>query len=177
MQISTLGPDAFFELVVDRPQVQVVGFDVPEVSFDVFEVLVGAHHAGGVQLAGGHGGAQHVEAVQGGFGVDLVLLAGYGQAGIGDGHVEVLGGLVFLLIILVFADHFADLDPDWPGAGQPPGLDAGDDGGQQLLGRLQQVFPLASALSGQHRVAAGDQPLAGEVRAGDLGQVLLIEQG
>jgi hypothetical protein len=30
---------------------------------------------------------------------------------------------------------------------------------------------------GQDRVAAGDQPLAGEVRGGDLGQVLLIEQG
>ena len=40
----------------------------------------------------------------------------------------------------------------------------------------QQVFALAGALGGEHRVAAGDQPLAGEVRAGDLGQVLLIEQ-
>jgi len=28
-----VGPDAFFEAVEDRPQVQVVGFDVPEVPF------------------------------------------------------------------------------------------------------------------------------------------------
>ena len=37
--------------------------------------------------------------------------------------------------------------------------------------------PLAGAVGGQHRVAAGDQPLAGEVRGGDLGEVLLVEQG
>ena len=49
---------------------------VPEVPLDVFEVLVGGHHAGGVELGGGDGGAQHVEPVQGGFGVDLVLPAG-----------------------------------------------------------------------------------------------------
>ena len=35
----------------------------------------------------------------------------------------------------------------------------------------------AGAVGGQHRVAAGDQPLAGEVLGGDLGQVLLVEQG
>ena len=40
----------------------------------------------------------------------------------------------------------------------------------------EQVLALAGAVGGQHRVAAGDQPLAGEVRAGDLGQVLLVEQ-
>ena len=47
---------------------------------DVFEVLVGGHHGGGVELGGGDGGAQHVEPVQGGLGVDLVLPAGDGQA-------------------------------------------------------------------------------------------------
>jgi hypothetical protein len=36
-----VGADAFLQPVEDRPQVQVVGFDVPEVSFDVSEVLVG----------------------------------------------------------------------------------------------------------------------------------------
>ena len=34
----------------------------------------------------------------------------------------------------------------------------------------------AGAVGGQHRVAAGDQPLAGEVRRGDLGEVLLVEE-
>src|SRR5208337_434255 len=72
--------DAFFQAVEDGPQVQVVGFDVAEVPFDVFEVFVGGDHGGRVELAGGDGGAQHVEPVQGGLGVDLVLLAGHGQA-------------------------------------------------------------------------------------------------
>ena len=71
-----VGSDAFFEAVVDGPQVQVVGFEVAEVAFDVFEVLVGGDHAGRVELAGGDGGAQHVEPVQGGFLIDLGLPAG-----------------------------------------------------------------------------------------------------
>ena len=50
-----------------------------------------------------------------------------------------------------------------------------DDGAQQLGGG-QQVLALAGALGGQHRVAAGDQPLAGKVRRGHLGRVLLIEE-
>ena len=48
--------------------------------------------------------------------------------------------------------------------------------GEQLLGGGQQVFALAGPVGGQHRVAAGDQPLAGEVVGGDLGEVLLVEQ-
>ena len=81
-----------------------------------------------------------------------------------------------MLAGLVLADHLAHLDADRRGAGQPAGLDAGDEGGEQLLGRGQQVLPLAGAVGGQHRVAAGDQPLAGVVTGGDLGQVLLIEE-
>ena len=34
-----VGLDAFFQPVEHRPQVQVVGFDVAEVPFHVFEVL------------------------------------------------------------------------------------------------------------------------------------------
>jgi hypothetical protein len=63
-----VGLDAFLQAVEDRPQVQVVGFDVPEVPFHVFEVLVGGDHGGRVEFVRGDGGAQHVEPVQGGFG-------------------------------------------------------------------------------------------------------------
>src|SRR5208282_400024 len=121
-------------------------------------------------LAGRDGGAQHVEPVQGGLGVDPVLPAGHDQAVIGNGDGEVLGGLVL-------ADHLARLDADRPGTVEPARLDAGDEGGQQFLGGREQVFAGAGVVGGQHRVAAGDQPLAGEVAGGDLGQVLLVEQG
>ena len=48
--------------------------------------------------------------------------------------------------------------------------------GAGFLGGGQEVFALAGPLGGQHRVAAGDQPLAGEIPGGDLREVLLIEQ-
>ena len=55
-------------------------------------------------------------------------------------------------------------------------LDPGDEGGEQLLGGGEQFLAGAGAVGGQDRVAAGDQPLAGEVRRGDLGEVLLVEE-
>jgi hypothetical protein len=50
------------------------------------------------------------------------------------------------------------------------------NGGQQLLGGGEQLAAGAGTVGGQDRVAAGDQPLAGVVRAGDLGEVLLVEE-
>ena len=65
-----VGLDPVVEAVMDGAQVQVVGFDDAEVAFDVGEVLVAADDPGGVEFVGGDAGAQHVDAVQGGFGVD-----------------------------------------------------------------------------------------------------------
>jgi hypothetical protein len=48
--------------------------------------------------------------------------------------------------------------------------------GQVGLGGREQAFPLAGPLGSQERVQAGHQPLAGESRRGDLGQVLDVEQ-
>jgi hypothetical protein len=50
-----VGPHAFFEPVEDRARVQVVGFDVPEVPLDVFEVLVGSYHGGASSSLAGMG--------------------------------------------------------------------------------------------------------------------------
>ena len=49
-------------------------------------------------------------------------------------------------------------------------------GASSFLGGGEQVLALAGPVGGQHGVAAGDQPLAGEVIGGDLGEVLLVEQ-
>ena len=56
-------------------------------------------------------------------------------------------------------------------------VDAGDDRGEEFLGGGQQLVAGAGAVGGQDGVTAGDQPLAGEVRRGDLREVLLVEQG
>ena len=64
-----VGADAVLEAVVDRAQVQVVGFEAAEVAFHLGEVLVGGDHGGGVEVGGGHAGAEHVDAVEGGLGV------------------------------------------------------------------------------------------------------------
>ena len=77
---------------------------------------------------------------------------------------------------LVCGDHLADLDADRPGAGELAGADPREEGGEEFLGGGQQVLALAGAVGGQDRVAAGDQPLAGEVIGGDLREVLLIEE-
>jgi hypothetical protein len=117
----------------------------------------------------GDGGADDVDPVEPGLLFDLRLLPLNGEAGVGDGDVEVLGHLVLV-------QDLAGLLADLGGAGEPAGRSAGGDRGEQLLGGRQEGLALAGALAGQGRVAAGDQPLAGEVLAGDLGEVLLVEE-
>ena len=123
-----------------------------------------------VQGVGGDGGADDVDAVQGGLGVDLAGSAGDGQGGVGDGDLEVFGHLVGV-------DDLADSEADLVRAGQPAGGDRGVDGGQQGLGGGEQLVALAGPRGGEERVAAGDQAFAGVVGVADLGEVLLVEQG
>ena len=102
------------EVVVDGPQVQVVGLGDAEVPLDVLEVLVGADHGSGVQGACGDTAADHVDAVEGGLGGNLAQVAAPGEAGAGDLGDE-------LLAHLVLADDLPDPDPDLAGVCQPPG--------------------------------------------------------
>src|SRR5215510_5299318 len=74
------------------------------------------------------------------------------------------------LAILYLPITFAGGDADRVRAGELAGGDPGGDGGEQSFGGGQQILALAGALFGQHWVAAADEPLAGEVRGGDLGQ-------
>src|SRR4029077_14429400 len=121
------------------------------------------------ELLGGHRGAQHGDAVQGGFGSDLIVSAFGGEAGVGDPVVEVLAHRVLV-------DDLADRDADGVGADGTAGVDAGDDRIQEFGGRVEQLFAFAGAFGRQCRVAAGDQPLTGVVGVSDLGQILLVEK-
>src|SRR6476620_2609781 len=120
---------------------------MPEVPLDAGEVLVGGDHGGGVELIGGDGGAQDVEPVQGGFLIDPGLVAGDGQAGVGDGAGEVLGGLGL-------ADPLAGLASGRPGAAEPAGGYPGAEWGAPLRGGGPQALAFAGAVRGQDRVAA-----------------------
>ena len=62
--------------------------------FDVFKSFVTQHHIAVGESLFGQAGAQHVDAVQGGFGVDLVGLAGERERLVGDLDGEVFGHLV-----------------------------------------------------------------------------------
>ena len=44
------------------------------------------------------------------------------------------------------------------------------------VGGREQLVTLARALRGEHRVAADDEALAGEVGAGDLDEITLVEE-
>ena len=79
---------------------------------------------------------------------------------------------------LVPVDHLPDAHADGRRAAQRLALAPGRrrDGRQVLLGGRQQLLPLALPFGGQQRIAAHDQPLAGELLAADLGQVPLVEQ-
>src|ERR1019366_2886534 len=165
-----VGADAFAEGVADGAQVQVVGLDDAEVPFDVLEVLVGGDDGGGAEGALSDAGADHVDAVEGGLGGDVLLVAVAGEARVGDLGDEVLGHLVL-------AGDLPGPLPDLPGALAPPGGCRYPDFLQVLFGGSQQRLALAGPFGGQDRVVAADQPLAGVVRVLDLGEIVSAGQG
>ena len=128
------------------------------------------HGIGGAEGVLRHIGAQDVEAVERGFGGDAGRIADEAQVIVGDGDLEVLGDLAA-------AEHGADRQADLGGAAQwlAGAPNAGLDGDQLLLGGVEQLATLAGALGGKRRIAADDQPFAGIVRAGDLGEIAIVE--
>jgi len=65
-----------------------------EGAFDRREGLIGAHRGFGVEFGLRYRGAQHVDAVEPGFGLDRGIVAGEGEFTVGDGAGEVLGHLL-----------------------------------------------------------------------------------
>src|SRR5262249_23493240 len=127
--------DAVLEPVPDGAQVQVV-FEGPEVPLNAGQVLVGGHSGDGAELAGGDGGADDVDAVQGGLGVNGGLVPLPGQVPVADVKGEVLGDLVPV-------DDLSGAQADLVGVGQPAGVDGGLDLSEQRLGGGEQVLALA----------------------------------
>ena len=101
--------------------------------------------------------------------ISIYVLGARCERGIGDGHVEVFGHLVFV-------DEFADARADRGGAGQAAFGHGGDGRGECGLGGVEEVGAFAGPFGGQGGVAAGDESLAGVVGVADLGQVLLVER-
>src|SRR5512133_2483844 len=114
--------DAVFQPVPDGPQVQVVLADT-EVLLHIGQVLVGGHGGGCVKSGRGDGGADDVDAVEGGFGADGCLVALPGEGCLADAGDEVLGDLAL-------ADYLAHAHPDrgsvFEVAGFHHGLDLGE---------------------------------------------------
>ena len=92
--------------------------------------------------------------------MDLLGLAGVGEGAVGDLKREVLGDLVAV-------DDLAGALADLARVGRPErsarAVDAGLDLVELGLGRGQQFCAFAGALGGDGRVAADDEPLAGEL--------------
>ena len=141
----------------------------PEVAFEAGQALVGGDGAGGVEGVRGDGGADDVDPVGG---ASASMVAWSRRQDRRPSAMSRMKCLATLRLLITFPAFSADLVRVL----EPPGRDLGGDLAQVGLGGGQQVLALAGALGGQDRVAAGDQPLAGVVRAGDLGQVLLVEQ-
>ena len=115
--------------------------------------------------------SDHIDAVERGFGGDRLGLARPGEAGLGDGEVEMLGHVATI-------DDGADLEGDLVLAAERIALSLGHraDLDERLLGRLEEFGALARALGRELRVAADDEALAGIVVRDDLRHVALVEQ-
>ena len=100
-----MGGHAVGPAVMDRPHLDVDGLEAAEGALGVRELLVGLDSGGGVEGRGLEAGAQHIDAVERGFGIDLRGVARKRHVVIRDGDVEVLGDFVLV-------DHGADRKPD-----------------------------------------------------------------
>src|SRR3989304_6026529 len=115
--------------------------------------------------------AEDVDPIEGGLARDGRLVARGADARVGDLEREVLADLAP-------PEHLADLERDAGLAAERPlrARGGGHDLGQLAFGRRQELPTLAGPLLGQEGVLTDDEPLAGVVRMGDLGQVLLIKE-
>ena len=151
-----MSADPVLEAVEYGSDLEVAQFEASECTLHAGQPLVVPDAFGGGHVIGSERGADDVDSVEGGLGVDGLLLAAEAEAGRGDVDVEVLPDL-FLVDDLAL---------------EGSALDTGDDLRERLFGSLEQLLPHPVAVPGKAGIAAGDEALPGEV-----GMVLDLEQG
>src|SRR5450631_2375794 len=140
-----------------------------EGALDVRERLVVPDRIGRGHLFFWYAGADHIDAIERGFGADLILQPTEVEVLIADLEREVLTDLVFV-------EHATDPKADRRLPLEPAALDAGAYALKLQLGRFQQRLTLVRAQLGQLRIATGNQPLARVVRMRQFEQIALIEE-
>ena len=126
---------------------------------------------GRIEEAGSDVRAHDMDSVEGLFDGDLLEVALLAERLLGDRRDEVFGHLVPV-------DHLADTHSGSVLAAQGPALAACGHGDllKLPLSGSEQLLTHAVPLVGTKRVPADDQPLAGELIAGDIGEVALVEE-
>src|SRR6195256_4072423 len=90
---------------MDRPDLDIDGFETAERTLDIRQAFVGADDRGAIEQFGLDVGAHHVETIEQGLVVDRLAPALDDEIVVSDGDVEVLGHLVAI-------DDLADGDAD-----------------------------------------------------------------
>jgi hypothetical protein len=167
-----VGADPVGKPVADGADEDVGALHRAEDLLDAGQPLVAAHGLVGRQRVGGLAGADDVDAVEGGLGGDVRLVAPPCQGAVADLRAEVLAHLPA-------PEGLPDLRADLGGGKGRPGA-AGrlrPDPRQPLLGRREQLVALPAPLLAQERVEAGHQALPRIQRRDDLRQIPAVEQG
>ena len=132
--------------MMDGPDFEIDGLEAAEGALDGCEIFVGPDGGGGIERFGLKVGAQDIDAVEHGLGVDLFGLALERQIIVGDGDGEVFGHLVMV-------DHRTDRERDFILAAQRFFVASGAalNVEQFLHGGIEQLAPFARTLVGEQR--------------------------
>ena len=160
---------ALLQPVADRADVQVHALERAESALHFGQAFVVQDGGFGAHLGLGDGGADHIEAVERRFGGDALFIDAEGEGRMLDIEIEVL-------FHLVLADDLASAQADLIAPGEPAGGDPVRDFLKRALRRLDQVLALGRAQLRKLRVAAGHQPFAGIILAGEADEIALVEQ-
>src|SRR6516162_3730876 len=161
---------ARLEMMMDGPDLEIHGLERAERPFHRAQSLVVPHGIAAVHRSLGDARTDDIDAIERRFGSNLFAQQRELEAVIGDGELEVLGHLVLV----------DDLSNSHPDLATPLELAACNHVVhllKLLSGRRNQRVSLMCAQLRKLRIAAGDEPLAGEVGVvRELEQIALIKE-